>query len=129
MAIPENEQLLDLHSAAKLVRGRTANYFTLYRWIYDGLWGVKLEHVCAGGYLRTSKEAIDRFYAAVEQAKSAQRKFDGPRKLIYGPGGMGKTSLGRITPPKSRKANKSQRRISSAEHADEETFEKIGEEI
>jgi hypothetical protein len=55
-------------AAAELPRlrgGRPVNASTLWRWAVSGLRGVKLESALLGGVRVTSKEALARFFAAV----------------------------------------------------------------
>ncbi len=59
------EHLLSLNEAAKLRplgRGnRPCNISTVFRWVKNGVKGVKLEALRLGGALYTSREAIQRF--------------------------------------------------------------------
>lgn len=70
-----DEQALSLPAAAKLVprrrAGRKVATSTLYRWITHGVRGVRLEAMAAGGGLVTSREALERFFAALTALRRA----------------------------------------------------------
>ncbi|WP_390884436.1 DUF1580 domain-containing protein [Humisphaera borealis] len=52
-------------------RGRRLSCATLYRWINNGLRGVKLETVLIGGSRCTSVEACERFIGATQGGSPA----------------------------------------------------------
>ncbi len=58
------ETLLSLAEAAALIPGNPAPS-TVARWAIHGVRGVRLESFVVGGKRRTSREAIDRFLAAL----------------------------------------------------------------
>ncbi|HEX2476885.1 MAG TPA: DUF1580 domain-containing protein [Lacipirellulaceae bacterium] len=60
----ENEQLLTMSQAAKLMPGRP-NIATIWRWRTSGCRGHKLETILVGGRRFTSREATGRFLAAL----------------------------------------------------------------
>lgn len=69
-----SEELISLPEAASLVPGRgtgkTADPKTLYRWADVGVRGVRLETIPAGTRLCTSREAMQRFFTALEARRS-----------------------------------------------------------
>lgn len=71
-----NEQIGSLTEAAKWVPrrrgGRPCHVSTLWRWARRGIRGVKLETIDIGGTSCTSREALDRFYAAVTALRMGQ---------------------------------------------------------
>lgn len=60
----EQEQAITINQAAQIIPGRP-NPATVWRWINTGVRGFRLEAVPCGGRWFTSKEAIDRFLAAM----------------------------------------------------------------
>jgi hypothetical protein len=69
-----DEETLTLRDAAKIIPGRRPgkkiDFSTLFRWANKGIRGpsgerVRLETLKAGGFLITSREAIDRFFTAL----------------------------------------------------------------
>jgi hypothetical protein len=64
-----NEDVIPLSAAAREVpnrdAGRGVNISTVWRWALKGSRGVKLETAFVGGIRMTSREALQRFYAAV----------------------------------------------------------------
>jgi hypothetical protein len=60
----ENEQLLSMTEAAKLLPGRPA-VETLWRWRTAGCRGHRLETILFGGRRYTSREAIARFLVSI----------------------------------------------------------------
>jgi hypothetical protein len=60
----ENEHLLSMTAAAKLLPGRPA-VETLWRWRTSGCRGHRLETILFGGRRFTSREAITRFLRAI----------------------------------------------------------------
>lgn len=63
------EELMTLTAATRVLphrrRHRPVNVSTLHRWATRGLRGVRLETVQVGGTKCTSREALDRFFAAL----------------------------------------------------------------
>ena len=60
----EHETLLRLSEAAKRVPGRGGGGLhaaTIYRWVANGVGGVRLESILIGGCRYTSVEALGRF--------------------------------------------------------------------
>jgi hypothetical protein len=64
-----SETVISLTEAAKILPkrrgGKRPNVCTVYRWTSDGCRGVVLESVQIGGTRCTSREALDRFFAAL----------------------------------------------------------------
>lgn len=58
--------------------GRPMNLATFYRHVYNGLRGIRLEHVKLGGNTYTSIEAAQRFAERLTEARSAP-PTDAPR--------------------------------------------------
>jgi hypothetical protein len=72
------EKLLTPVEAAKFAgnsgRGGThPNKATMYRWMTSGYKGILLETVQVPGGLRTSREALQRFFERITAAKNAAR--------------------------------------------------------
>ena len=69
------ETLLPLAQAADELprrrRGRKTNLSTLYRWSQAGCRGVRLETIQIGGTRCTSREALQRFFERLSQAREA----------------------------------------------------------
>lgn len=66
------ESLIPLDEAAKLApgyHGRCASEATVRRWIRVGMRGVVLESVIAGGRRCTSRDAIQRFFTRLTEAR------------------------------------------------------------
>ena len=63
----ENERPLSFAAAAKSLPTRP-NVVTLWRWRNRGIKGVQLESGLIGGRRYTSREALDRFFAATTAA-------------------------------------------------------------
>ena len=61
----KTEEVLTLTEAARRLprrrRGKRPHVATLYRWVQQGVRGVKLEAIQVGGTLCTSLEALQRF--------------------------------------------------------------------
>lgn len=66
-----NEHLLTMTEAAKVPPQRPT-VSTVWRWFRRGRHGVKLETILCGGRRFTSREAIDRFFAAVTAASDGE---------------------------------------------------------
>lgn len=63
----ENENLITLADAARMlprIGGRKVAVSTLWRWALRGLGGTHLEHLRVGRSIVTSREALQRFFAA-----------------------------------------------------------------
>jgi len=74
--LPQNEKLVSMSEARKAVQARTGRRLdvsTLWRWAMRGVHGVRLEHIRAGRELRTSREAIERFYSRLADAYLNER--------------------------------------------------------
>ena len=76
-----SENLLTLHDAARLLpsnrAGKRVNFSTIWRWALKGVHAtdgrlVKLEAARVGGRWLTSKEAIERFSAALTPTNDAE---------------------------------------------------------
>jgi hypothetical protein len=64
------EQVITPPQAIEVVEpllGHTPNKTTIYRWMWHGVGGVKLEHIKVGSRVLTSVEAITRFIEARSQ--------------------------------------------------------------
>ena len=69
--IARGEELLSLTEATKVmpkVNGKRPAVSTLWRWCRRGLNGVRLEYLRIGRNIVTSREALDRFFAALAAA-------------------------------------------------------------
>jgi hypothetical protein len=77
------EQSLSLAEACGLVRGRNPgknpSLSTLYRWTSKGLRGIRLESGMQGGATLTSKEAMDRFFQALNLQREQELGDPAPR--------------------------------------------------
>jgi len=71
------ETLVTLSAAAKLVPGSVL-VSTLHRWRQRGVRGIKLETVLLGGRRFTSREALERFSAAVTSAANGKTAVSSP---------------------------------------------------
>lgn len=71
------EPLITLEDAAKLVPGFRANCCTsvgaVRRWALEGMRGVRLETVIAGGRRCTSREALQRFISGLTEARDGRQ--------------------------------------------------------
>jgi hypothetical protein len=72
MIDPNTEELISCSEAAKGIPGRP-NTSTVWRWQQRGVRGIKLESVLVGGKRMTSREAVDRFIAAVNAAADGEQ--------------------------------------------------------
>lgn len=67
-----NEQVLSMAQAARVLptrtNGKPLHVGTLYRWVCQGLRGVRLETVRIGDHMYTSREALQRFVGALTDA-------------------------------------------------------------
>jgi hypothetical protein len=64
------EDLLSLSEAARYlptVNGKKHATSTLYRWCRRGIGGIRLEYIRVGRTIATSREALDRFFAALAE--------------------------------------------------------------
>lgn len=70
------EQLLTLPAAAREIPNRQSsrgvNVSTVWRWTHHGIRGVKLETILVGGIRYTSRESLQRFFAAITAAAESQ---------------------------------------------------------
>ena len=66
------ENLISLRDAARLFP-RPPSIATLWRWVYRGVRGIRLESVVCGGRRYTSTEAVRRFMATTNGAISPGR--------------------------------------------------------
>lgn len=66
-----SETLLSLTDAAKTLPGRP-HISSIFRWVARGVRGVKLESVLVGGRRFVSREALERFSAAVTAAAAGE---------------------------------------------------------
>jgi hypothetical protein len=73
----QTENILSLAGAAKAIPkidGRHPNTSTVYRWISDGVRGVKLDSVRFGRRLCTSQEALQRFVVELSDAPTPKNR-------------------------------------------------------
>lgn len=63
------ENLISLREAARLFP-RPPSLATLWRWVYRGVRGIRLDSVVCGGRRYTSAEAVQRFLVATNGAIS-----------------------------------------------------------
>ncbi len=84
------ETPLTIKEALKVIpkiTGRRMHYSGVYRWVTQGLCGVRLETWRAGTVIVTSEEALWRFFDRVTTAQDRQRdKAQRTRKADKGPG-------------------------------------------
>jgi Protein of unknown function (DUF1580). len=74
--IPDTDHLLTLSAAAREVpnrdSGRGVNVSTVWRWSLRGIRGVKLQTEMRGGIRFTSRESLQRFFAATTAAANGE---------------------------------------------------------
>jgi hypothetical protein len=79
LPIPLTEEIRALSEWPKLLPtrrgGKRIHVSCLYRWALHGVYGVRLETLQVGGTTCTSREALERFFAAL-----ARSHRDGPPK-------------------------------------------------
>jgi hypothetical protein len=72
----QTEQVISPSSATHLCperrRGVRPNIATIYRWMVDGVKGIKLDSIVVGGTRCTSVEAMQRFFDALTAAADAE---------------------------------------------------------
>lgn len=102
-----NESLLTLHDAAQLLpsnrAGKRVNFATVWRWVLRGVRAgdgqlVRLDAARVGGRWLTSKEALERFAAALTpptdvgtapiRTPTARKRDNGAAKLKLAKNGM-----------------------------------------
>jgi hypothetical protein len=72
-----NETIVGLAEATRLlpkINGRHIAISSLWRWCTKGVGGVKLEYVCIGRRMATSKEALNRFCNARAEAQQQRQE-------------------------------------------------------
>jgi hypothetical protein len=83
MIDPEREHPITLREATKLRQlarnGRRPHIASLYRWAEAGIKGVQLETLQIGGSRVTSREAANRFIAALTAKANGDIKIPGVR--------------------------------------------------
>jgi hypothetical protein len=71
-----SERVISLADAAKLLpkrrAGKKPHVATLYRWVADGVKGIKLESIMVGSTRCTSREALQRFFDALTALADSQ---------------------------------------------------------
>jgi len=71
MSIGLSEEIVSLNDATRLIprrrRGALPHVSTLFRWSTHGVRGVVLETIQVGGTRCTSRQAIERFFAALTE--------------------------------------------------------------
>jgi hypothetical protein len=82
MAITLSEEVRALAQWPKLLPtrrgGKRIHISCLYRWALYGLRGVRLETIQVGGTTCTSRQALERFFAALAKARSDGPPATGP---------------------------------------------------
>lgn len=83
MAISWNEYIRSLRRMAREVRpnDKPLHVSGLYRWAKHGLHGVRLETIQVGGTLCTSREALERFFARLAEARSGRTEPSHPEPV------------------------------------------------
>ena len=72
----KNETLVSFKEATRLIptgNGRRVNCSTVWRWAMKGVKGVKLEYVCYGRAMFTTKDALERFANEVAEARMGRQ--------------------------------------------------------
>lgn len=72
-----NETIIGLAEATRLlpkINGRHIAISSLWRWCTKGIGGVKLDYVCIGRRMATSKEALNRFCNARSTAQQQRQE-------------------------------------------------------
>ena len=72
------EELLTLSQAARAlpaIDGKRVHPSTIFRWIVDGVRGVKLEHVRVGRRICTTEAALTKFMNALAEAPKPERPY------------------------------------------------------
>jgi hypothetical protein len=67
---PETEEIITLKQAGRMFPGRTGSGLdvsTVWRWVLNGRRGRKLESILIGGQRYTSRQAVLRFLAALNE--------------------------------------------------------------
>jgi hypothetical protein len=82
----QTETILTFADAAKTLpkrrAGKKPNIATFYRWISQGVKGIRLEYIVIGGTRCTSREALQRFFDRLtELAESGRAPIPQPAKL------------------------------------------------
>lgn len=73
-----DEEILTFSEAAKAlprINGRKPHASTLWRWARKGLFGIRLEVLRIGHRFCTSKQALERFAAALAEVELQPRKI------------------------------------------------------
>lgn len=83
-----SESVITLTEAARLMpprrEGRPVSLCTIWRWAQHGVRGIRLETVYSGGSRMTSREALERFCAAITAARSGETPAPEPTRLPAG---------------------------------------------
>lgn len=86
----DNEEAMSLAEAAKSlprVNGRRPSLSTLWRWCRKGLKGVRLDYLRVGRKIVTSREAMNRFFAALTgRSRKGPLWRDSPEYRLMGHG-------------------------------------------
>lgn len=77
----DDPDLLSLREAAEVVPG-SPSPSTLWRWAMRGHKGVRLEHLCIGGKLFTSRRALQNFFEQTTSRQTRQPKRNGRAKRL-----------------------------------------------
>ena len=73
------EELLSMSQAAKAcpkVDGKRPHSSSIWRWVKKGVKGVRLEHVCVGRRICTTREALARFMHELAQAPPPPCRYE-----------------------------------------------------
>ncbi len=76
----EQEQLIPIKYVCRIFPGRTGEGISLasiWRWISEGRHGHKLETIIVGGERYTSREAVGRFIAAINNEDFSRQQAHG----------------------------------------------------
>jgi len=70
------EQVMKLAEAGRQCPGGAVSSPTVYRWCKRGIAGVRLESIHVGGVMMTSRQALQRFFERVTEARRVQEQAE-----------------------------------------------------
>lgn len=79
----EGEELIRLQDVPALlpkVDGKSVHWITVFRWATKGCRGIRLQALFIGGRRRTSRQAVERFLAALAARDNQPEPADTMRK-------------------------------------------------
>ncbi len=79
----ENEELIRLQDVPGLlpkVNGKSVHWITCFRWATRGVRGIRLQATFTGGRRATSRQAVERFLAALAARDNQPEPADTMRK-------------------------------------------------